>query len=156
MRSSGHISPGLVRYSTRELKAFCVAASGSWPRSASISRRASVNACWVCALYGLGKIVLRRNIILNPQAAGSDANEAVAEKQAALNDSTRGQWQMYASHRQAIERLIVSALQSHRGRICVLGAGNCNDLDLEWLATVFSEVHLVDIDPAALAAGSGW
>lgn len=70
-----------------------------------------------------------------------------------MNGSTRGQWQMYGSHRQAIERLIVSALPLNRGRICVLGAGNCNDLDLPWLTSVFSEVHLADIDGTALAAG---
>ncbi len=59
---------------------------------------------------------------------------------------------MYASHRQAIERLVVSALPPHRSRIAVLGAGNCNDLDLDWLTKVFSEVHLADIDAAALNA----
>jgi hypothetical protein len=33
----------------------------------------------------------------------------------------------------------------------VLGAGNAYDLDLERLASVFREIHLVDIDEAALA-----
>jgi hypothetical protein len=37
------------------------------------------------------------------------------------------------------------------GRLCLLGAGNANDLDLEALAARFDEVHLVDIDPVALA-----
>jgi len=32
----------------------------------------------------------------------------------------------------------------------VLGAGNCNDLDLKWLAEAYAEVHLVDIDRGAL------
>lgn len=36
-------------------------------------------------------------------------------------------------------------------RCCVLGAGNANDLDLERLLARFQELHLVDIDPAALA-----
>jgi hypothetical protein len=35
-------------------------------------------------------------------------------------------------------------------RLCVLGAGNCNDLDLMRLGEVYSEIHLVDIDAAAL------
>jgi hypothetical protein len=35
-------------------------------------------------------------------------------------------------------------------RICVLGAGNCNDLDLKWLCGAYAEVHLVDIDRPAL------
>jgi hypothetical protein len=37
------------------------------------------------------------------------------------------------------------------GRLCVLGAGNCNDLDLESLAERFTEIHLVDLDATALA-----
>ncbi len=35
-------------------------------------------------------------------------------------------------------------------RLCVVGAGNCNDLDLPALARSFREVHLVDIDETAL------
>jgi hypothetical protein len=36
----------------------------------------------------------------------------------------------------------------------VLGAGKCNDLELEQLAERFSEIHLVDLDPSALAAAT--
>jgi hypothetical protein len=70
------------------------------------------------------------------------------DDQLRMNQSTRGQWDWYASHRRAIERLIVP--ETRGGRICVLGAGNCNDLDLKWLAGAYAEVHLVDIDPVAL------
>jgi hypothetical protein len=35
----------------------------------------------------------------------------------------------------------------------VLGAGNCNDLNLTILTRVFDEIHLVDLDGEALAAG---
>jgi hypothetical protein len=38
-------------------------------------------------------------------------------------------------------------------RLCILGAGECNDVDLPRLSTTFSEIHLVDIDPAALGRG---
>jgi len=65
-----------------------------------------------------------------------------------MNQSTRGQWDFYANHRREIERLIVPG--GRDGRICVLGAGNCNDLDLKWLAEAYAEVHLVDIDRGAL------
>ena len=34
----------------------------------------------------------------------------------------------------------------------MLGAGKCNDLDLGALAGVFDEIHLVDLDRAALAS----
>lgn len=39
------------------------------------------------------------------------------------------------------------------GRLCVLGAGACNDFDLARAAEVFSEIHLVDLDAKALARG---
>ncbi|HEX4795168.1 MAG TPA: hypothetical protein VH370_15340 [Humisphaera sp.] len=68
-----------------------------------------------------------------------------------MNRSTRGQWELYRSHRQQIERLIVPSRPG--GRACVLGAGNCNDLDLRWMSQVFGEVHLVDLDTQAVAAG---
>jgi hypothetical protein len=38
------------------------------------------------------------------------------------------------------------------GSLCVLGAGNCNDLDLGSLHSRFGEIHLVDLDRAALEA----
>src|SRR5437764_7439898 len=75
--------------------------------------------------------------------------DALAAEQARQNQTTRNQWLLYASHRRQIERLIVPA-EHGRERICILGAGNCNDLDLKWLAEAYAEVHLVDIDPAAL------
>ena len=37
-------------------------------------------------------------------------------------------------------------------RLCVLGAGNCYDLDLPRLTAVYREVHLADIDREALDA----
>jgi hypothetical protein len=74
--------------------------------------------------------------------------KSLGDEQSRMNDSTRGQWDWYAAHRRQIERLIVP--ETRGGRICILGAGNCNDLDLPWLAQAYAEVHLVDIDPAAL------
>lgn len=79
-------------------------------------------------------------------------HHAIVQKQSQLNRSTSGQWHLYASHRQELERLLVP--DQPGGRICVLGAGNCNDLDLRWLTQVYREVHLVDIDPVALARGA--
>jgi hypothetical protein len=74
--------------------------------------------------------------------------KSLADEQARMNHSTRGQWDWYANHRRHIERLIVPTRRG--GRICVLGAGNCNDLDLKWLLEAYGEVHLVDIDGGAL------
>src|SRR6478736_4344582 len=74
--------------------------------------------------------------------------KSVGDEQSRMNRSTRGQWDWYAAHRGRIERLIVP--QARGGSICVLGAGNCNDLDLCWLTEVYQHVELVDIDPSAL------
>lgn len=86
---------------------------------------------------------LDSSLILNRASLPS-----LADEQARMNQSTRGQWDWYANHRRHIERLIIPAKRG--GRICVLGAGNCNDLDLKWLTQAYAEVHLVDIDPGAL------
>lgn len=77
----------------------------------------------------------------------------LADEQARMNRSTLGQWDFYANHRRHIERLIVPRKRGER--ICVLGAGNCNDLDLKWLMEVYGEVHLVDIDGGALERACG-
>ncbi len=64
-------------------------------------------------------------------------------------------WTLYADHRAHFTQAILSATGpagAAGGRLCILGAGRCNDVDLERLALTFSEIHLVDIDPAALGA----
>jgi hypothetical protein len=69
-----------------------------------------------------------------------------------LNRSTRDGWESYAGHRRQMSDLIRAAA-SGRPKLCVLGAGNCNDLDLRLLLETSAEVHLVDIDEAALRQG---
>ncbi len=44
-----------------------------------------------------------------------------------------------------------TASEAAGGELCVLGAGNAYDLDLERLCASYERVHLVDIDEAALA-----
>jgi hypothetical protein len=67
-------------------------------------------------------------------------------------------WGLYAAHRARLtdaiveaSRLTAAAAAKRPASLCVLGAGNCNDIDLERLAEVFGEIHLVDVDAAALA-----
>jgi hypothetical protein len=79
-------------------------------------------------------------------------DDAAAQRQIVSNAQTRDAWQRCAAHRQRIQELILAASAERGGRICVLGAGNCNDLDLSFLASRFTQVHLVDIDRAALEA----
>jgi len=71
--------------------------------------------------------------------------------QARFNRSTRSHWEHFAAHRAQVEQLLLPDCSHPAGRLCVLGAGNCNDLDLPRLAERFDEVHLVDLDPAAIA-----
>lgn len=79
------------------------------------------------------------------------------------NQSTAGLGHDYVGHRRQTTRLVLEAAgpaasdsgataASPRGRACLLGAGNCLDLDLPALAQRFAEVHLVDIDAMALRA----
>jgi hypothetical protein len=63
------------------------------------------------------------------------------------NRSTDDRWGSFAVHRARVTALVEEA---GRGRLCVLGAGNCNDLDLAALVGRFEEIHLVDLDRAAL------
>lgn len=84
----------------------------------------------------------------------------ISQVQATLNGSTRGQWTLFASHRRQIEHLLgqvlperdplLLAASTAKPKLCVLGAGNCNDLDLRWLIERFGQVHLFDIDAEAL------
>jgi len=64
------------------------------------------------------------------------------------NDRSAGLWDLYAEHRSRLTGLIAG--EAPAGKMLVLGAGNANDLDLSVLARGFEEVHLADLDGAAL------
>jgi hypothetical protein len=77
-------------------------------------------------------------------------------EQRASNESGILHFEAFRSHREQMTRSVsaqLDALAPERksdARLCVLGAGNAYDLELEQLLTRFAEVHLVDIDRAAL------
>ncbi len=76
---------------------------------------------------------------------------AVAE-QIASNASAIGHEETFAAHRARLTREIVERAPANgRGRLCLLGVGNANDVDLDALAARFAEIHLCDIDPNAVA-----
>jgi hypothetical protein len=81
-----------------------------------------------------------------------DVNPLVAE-QSRRNRVRAGEWELSAGHRRHLTDRIVALAPSSAGRLCVLGAGNVNDLDLVTLCDSFREIHLVDIDGEALARG---
>jgi hypothetical protein len=74
----------------------------------------------------------------------------IVEEHRRRNESTRHGWETMAAHRARVTRLI-SAVRGDCGRsLCVLGAGNVNDVDLVELANEFDRIALVDIDGQAL------
>lgn len=75
-------------------------------------------------------------------------------RQATLNAQSRSLWQAFSSHRAKVTGLLSTAGAPRGGRLCVLGAGNTNDLDLHALVDVYREIHLVDLDAAALTRGA--
>ena len=70
-----------------------------------------------------------------------------------INRASAGNWAFFAGHRRRLTQLVRRGLPEWGGRLCVLGAGNCNDLDLSALCAACAEVHLVDIDGAAVVEG---
>jgi hypothetical protein len=73
------------------------------------------------------------------------------EAQKTSNRSALPHAASFAGHRERLTAIIAAGIaQGAGGRLCVLGAGNCHDLDLTHLATLFGEIHLVDIDAAAI------
>lgn len=69
------------------------------------------------------------------------------------NADSRDRWACFASHRLKVTELLIGSSSDRRDRLCVLGAGNCNDLNLSALSSHFAEVHLVDLDADAVQGG---
>jgi hypothetical protein len=83
---------------------------------------------------------------------GREALHAEIELNATLNALTAGLGAAYRPHRERVMDLLRGAAAiAGRDHLVILGAGNCNDVDLPELAEVFAAVTLVDIDAAAMA-----
>jgi hypothetical protein len=78
----------------------------------------------------------------------SSIPDDLAEIHRRYNRNSEGCWAQFADHRALLTGL---ARQAGGQRLLVLGAGNCNDLDLPALAAVYREIHLADVDEQALA-----
>ena len=83
--------------------------------------------------------------------------ESPAVKRAATLNSQTRILQTYGQHRQKTMELISMAAHECRGiaerTISILGAGNCMDLDLQQLTTLFHNVNLLDLDRKAVESG---
>src|SRR5262245_33792508 len=82
------------------------------------------------------------------------ALEMIIESERAGNRRDGGVWELYGGHRERVTQAVLD-LGRGGGRLCLLGAGNCNDVDLDRLAAAYREIHLVDIDAAAVARAVG-
>lgn len=85
------------------------------------------------------------------------------------NRQTRAHWDQFDAHRTRVTQLLIDAANSASvatgsdgqslrnthtpATLCVLGAGNCNDLNLPRLSEVFEQVILIDIDGEAMQSG---
>lgn len=76
----------------------------------------------------------------------------VLGEQLAANRSSAGERAHFAGHRARVTELCQRGAECGAElSLCVLGAGNANDVDLERLAGVYRSIHLVDLDGDALA-----
>jgi len=72
-------------------------------------------------------------------------------EQRLANESSLAHATLYENHRQHLTRqLLQGAASESPGSICILGAGNCNDVELSLLVQHYRDVHLVDLDAGAL------
>jgi hypothetical protein len=62
-------------------------------------------------------------------------------------------WALYSSHRERVTRMLRDARTVSAERLCLLGAGNLNDVDLVGLLAEFREIVLADLDGDALRRG---
>jgi hypothetical protein len=74
----------------------------------------------------------------------------VIDEQVAANDGGAALRESFEGHRRKVTALLLERARSPEARLCLLGAGNANDVDLEALLGSYAEVHLVDLDPGAL------
>jgi len=75
--------------------------------------------------------------------------------QQSRNRASRDLWHRFAPHRQRVTDLLIGAIPpaAHAPRLVILGAGNCNDLDLARLRQQFSTIQLLDCDLEAVQQG---
>lgn len=91
----------------------------------------------------------------NNHKTNSRPSPLVAEQR--NNKVTRDLWSEYAGHRKVMTGLVQSVATSLRRSelptLCVLGAGNINDLSLAALVPMFAKIRLVDFDRQAVESG---
>jgi hypothetical protein len=69
------------------------------------------------------------------------------------NRESDAAWALYAPHRERVTRILSATLAGPAQRLCVLGPGNLNDIDLAVLLPSLRDVLLVDVDAEAVRRG---
>jgi hypothetical protein len=91
------------------------------------------------------------NEAVSPAAAAHFRSmNQLARSRIEFNRQSADQWVAFAEHRSRVTGLLANPVPGRASRLCVLGAGNCNDLDLAALLASHSQIHLVDLDALAL------
>lgn len=81
-------------------------------------------------------------------------NQNFVQIQFDRNAKSRLSWIDFEGHRKAVTAHITKGnMPSAQQSLCVLGAGNCNDIDLGVLIERFEVVHLVDLDVESIVRG---
>lgn len=65
-------------------------------------------------------------------------------------------WALWSNHRVAVKGLFeeIHSLKGKVNRIGIIGAGNCDDLDLEYISTICNEIYLFDVDLISMKQAS--
>ena len=70
------------------------------------------------------------------------------------NRETAANGALFAEHRARVTATVLEAAEGQASVLALLGAGNCNDVDLAAFAARFQEVHLVDLDRESIQRAS--
>lgn len=67
-------------------------------------------------------------------------------------DRNPSRWELWRNHRIGVKGLFeeIHSIEGKVNRIGIIGAGNCDDLDLEYISTICNEIHLFDVDVASM------
>jgi hypothetical protein len=79
-------------------------------------------------------------------------HDSLSQRQIARNLESVDGWSLYENHRQRVTNLLAQHGSQDRS-LCIVGAGNCNDLDLSFLLQRFGKLTLIDLDADAMRAG---
>ncbi len=98
---------------------------------------------------------LQRHLLLIGQSTSMENLDStrIVEEHQRRNRTTVDASQAFQEHRSRVTSQILEMRRTDDDRLCLLGAGNCNDVDLNELASNFRQITLVDIDRQAVEFG---